>query len=467
MRAIACALTALLYIATAQVIDDIDWTAYLSRHDPVWNSSTTCFTGYTLLNDTVKHESASGCNALQCASAATCVEEAAAACDACGACTSFGLSPAWHNATLALLFGNVTPYSPNPSWETFVKGGPMLRNHSGCAVNSSTIPTAWEDGLWLGNGLQGSNLLWDRANPHALRLEVGRVDVWDRRAPGSALATGYAMFDRPRIPTGFFTLNTSGTITHAQFRYHLAEGLARGRVETTLGAVDFLLASLIAPREHHLLQFNASGGEAPAGAGGFRINFVPQLGDSTRQNPPARYKPNPAPTCAGSGTGADVRVCTQPLLAGAGYATAYATAPLAGVQGGFVSVMHTANDWPVDTSAATAAGVVHDAVAALTAPGGIDAALADQASWWLAHFKVSFISVPNTALEGAYVLQAAKVGAATRKGGVAMDLMGPWWQKSGWELYWWDVSYVAPDAPQTPRPNPNSIDSPSPPQPCS
>jgi hypothetical protein len=137
------------------------------------------------------------------------------------------------------------------------------------------------------------------------------------------------------------------------------------------------------------------------------------------------------------------------------------------VQGGFVSVMHTANDWPVDTSAATAAGVVHDAVAALTAPGGIDAALADQASWWLAHFKVSFISVPNTALEGAYVLQAAKVGAATRKGGVAMDLMGPWWQKSGWELYWWDVSYVAPDAPKTPRPNPNSIDSPSPPQPCS
>jgi hypothetical protein len=466
MRAIACALTALLYIATAQVIDDIDWTAYLSRHDPVWNSSTTCFTGYTLLNDTVKHESASGCNALQCASAATCVEEAAAACDACGACTSFGLSPAWHNATLALLFGNVTPYSPNPSWETFVKGGPMLRNHSGCAVNSSTIPTAWEDGLWLGNGLQGSNLLWDRANPHALRLEVGRVDVWDRRAPGSALATGYAMFDRPRIPTGFFTLNTSGTITHAQFRYHLAEGLARGRVETTLGAVDFLLASLIAPREHHLLQFNASGGEAPAGAGGFRINFVPQLGDSTRQNPPARYKPNPAPTCAGSGTGADARVCTQPLLAGAGYATAYATAPLAGVQGGFVSVMHTANDWPVDTSAATAAGVVHDAVAALTAPGGIDAALADQASWWLAHFKVSFISVPNTALEGAYVLQAAKVGAATRKGGVAMDLMGPWWQKSGWELYWWDVSYVAPDAPKTPRPTlTQSI--PPPPQPCS
>jgi hypothetical protein len=434
-----CVFALLIAVVSSQVIDSIDWPAYLARHDPVWNSSAvSCYEGYTLLNATIKHESASGCDATPCTSAASCVEETASACDACGACTSFGLSPIWNNGTRAQLFGNKTAYIPNPDWSTYVKGGPLLRNHSGCAVSSA--PTAWEDGLWLGNGLQGSILLWDASNPRALRLDVGRADVWDRRAPGSAYATGANMFDRPRLPTGVFSLNTSGTITHAAFRYHLADGVARGRVETTLGTVDFLLASLVAPREHHLLLFNTSGGEVHSGSSGFSINFVPQLGDSTRQNPPASYQHNPAPSCTGAGTGVNVRVCSQQLLAGAGYATAFATVPLPAVPGGFVAVMHTANDWPVDTSAVTAEAVVRDAVAALTIPGGIDAALADQATWWLAHFKVSFISIPNTALEGAYVLQMAKLGAATRKDGVAIDLMGPWWQRSGWELYWWDVS---------------------------
>jgi alpha-L-fucosidase 2 len=427
---------ALLAVGLAQVIDDIDWQTYLGRHDPVWNSSdVSCFTGYTLLQDTIKHESA-GCDAPPCASADSCVETAATACDACTGCTSFGLSPAWRNGTTAQLFGNVTPYIQNPDWSTYVKGGPLLRNHTRCSVRNA--PLAWEDGPWLGNGLQGSILLWDAANPRALRLDVGRVDVWDRRAPGSAFATGSAMFDRPRLPTGVFSLNTSGVITHAYFRVHLAEGVARGRVTTTLGAVDFLLASLVPPREHHLLLFNASGGEVPTGTSGFVINFFPQLGDSTRQNPPASYKPNPAPSCVGAGAGSAVRVCTQPLLAGACYATAYTTAPLAGAA--YVVVMHTANDWPADTSAATAEALVRAAAATLTQPGAIDKALADQSAWWLAHFKTSFLSIPNTALEGAWVLQVAKIGAASRAGGVAIDLMGPWWQRSGWELYWYDMN---------------------------
>ena len=438
-RVAAALLLAFTAACHAQVVDKIDWASYLSRHDPVWNSSAvSCFTGYTLLSSTIKHESASGCEAPPCASADSCVETSAAACDACGACTSFGLSPQWHNGTLAQLFGNMTPYLPNPGWSTYVKGGPLLRNHTGCSVRNA--PTAWEDGLWLGNGLQGSILTWDTSNPRALRLEVGRTDVWDRRAPGSAFATGSAMFDRPRIPTGIFSLNASGVITHAEFRTHLAEGVARGRVTTTLGTIDFLLASLVPPHEHHLLLFNASGGEAPNGASGFSINFTPQLGDSTRANPPASYKPNPVPSCTGEGVGSAVRVCSQSLLAGAGFATAYTTAPLAGAPASFIAVMHTANDWPLDTSASTAEALVRAAAAALAQPGAIDAALADQSAWWLAHFKTSFLSVPNTALEGAYVLQVAKVGAATRAGGNAIDLMGPWWQRSGWELYWWDMN---------------------------
>ena len=424
------------------IVDNINWLDYLSRHDPIWNSTITCYTGYTLLEDTIKHESADGCEAIQCVSPGeSCVEESAAICDACETCTSFGLCSEWHNGTLAQLFGNNTPYISNTAWSTYVKGGPILRNHTQCEAHGK--PIAWEDGLWLGNGLQGSILTWDETNPRALRLDVGRTDIWDRRAPGSSYATGAVMFDRPRLPTGFFSFNTSGQITHAEFRLHLADGVARGRIDTTVGSIDFLLACLVPPHEHHLLQFNATGGEIPNinGTGsGFSINFIAILGDSTRQNPPSTYIPNPNPTCVGEGKDTSVRICSQPLLAGAGYATAFTTTSLPTVSNGFISIMHTANDFPSDTSAKTAENLVLEAINTLTQSGGLDSAYALQSSWWLNHFKTSFISIPNTALEGAYVLQIAKVGAATREDGVAIDLMGPWWQRSGWELYWWDMN---------------------------
>ncbi len=409
-------------------MDEIDWPAYLARHDPVWssaNATSTCWHGYTLLPATIKHEGA--CAGAPCASAATCVEESAAQCDACPACTSFGLSPLWHNATLPQLFGNKTAYLPNPGWSTWVKGGPLLRNHSGC--DAEHMSPAWEDGAWLGNGVQGSILRW--SSPAALRLDVGRADVWDRRAPGSRFATGSAMFDRPRLPTGSFYLNTSGAILGGAWRVHLAEGALRGEVNTTSGRITFLLASLVAPREVHVLVWNASGGED-----GFALDFAPAPGDSARRPPPANYAPNPPASCSGAGAGAgDPRVCAQALLAcDCGYATAFTVAPF---RGGWLAVMHTANDAPHGSSAATARAVVAAQATALGAPGGLDAALADQAAWWRAFFPASFASIPATALEGAYVLQAAKVGAATRAaGGVAMDLHGPWWQPSGWECVW-------------------------------
>lgn len=399
--------------SSSPVVDNINWTSFLSRHDPIWRATAVCWQGYTVLPATIKHESA--CSGTPCASAATCVEESASQCDACAGCTSFGLSPLWHNGTLPQLWGNATAYIANPGWTAWAQGGPLLRNHSGC--NAAHESPAWEDGAWLGNGLQGSILRF--FSPRTLRLDVGRADVWDRRAPGSAYAVNSAMFDRPRLPTGSFYLNTSGAIRGGTWRVHLSQGVLRGMLNTTAGGVTFLLASLVAPREVHVLQWNESGGENGL------LTFAPAAGDSTRR-PPANYVPNPPAACSGSGAGAaDPRVCAQALLAcDCGYATAFTVVPFSG---GWLAVMHTANDAPRGSSAATARATVAQAATALAAPGGLDAALAEQGAWWSAFFTTSFASIPATALEGAYVLQTAKVGAATRRGGVALDLMGPWY----------------------------------------
>ena len=52
--------------------------------------------------------------------------------------------------------------------------------------------------------------------------------------------------------------------------------------------------------------------------------------------------------------------------------------------------------------------------------------------------------------------QMYKYACAARPGGPAIDLMGPWWQPSGWELYWLDMNLpgecsrlsIYPDDPQ-------------------
>ena len=80
---------------------------------------------------------------------------------------------------------------------------------------------------------------------------------------------------------------------------------------------------------------------------------------------------------------------------------------------------------------------------------GLDALLVSHRTWWSSYYPASFVSVANaggggaalsTALEGFYWLQQYKLGSATRPGGVAIDLMGPWFQPSGWLFYWFDLN---------------------------
>ena len=418
----------------------VDWPSFLARHDPIWRFNLSCSSGYTVLNSTIKHEGA--CPGVQCPSVAACPDLSASACDACPACTSFGLSPQWRGGMFAQLFGNTTPYINNSGWTTWAKGGSALPTHHSCG-GASGIAVAWEDAAWLGNGLQGLLLRGEPGQESkALRLDVGRVDVWDRR-PGSG--PGGEMFDKPRLPVGYALLTFAGDIVRGGWRVALHEGVLRGSVSTTLGAVNFTLLTH-ATRNVHALAWEASGGEAPqagSGEGGAVVAFFPIQGNSTRHSPPPAYLPNPPFACGGgSGWGGAPRVCAQPLLAGAGYATALVTVPLQGAPANsYVTVLHTANDWPVDTSAATAASVAAAQAAAMGAAGGWQAAVAEQGAWWAGFWgSGSFLSVPDTAVEAAWVLQMAKVGSATRAGGGAMDLMGPWWQPSGWELFWWDMN---------------------------
>jgi len=425
--------------SASPVVDNIDWPSFLARHDAVWAFSGNATTGYSALPATIATGVGAPCAAPACASAAECVERSASACDACATCASFSLSAEWHNGTLAQMFTAGEVLVPNSAWTTWRKGGAALPNHSSWSAPAAA--TAWEDGTFFGDGLSGGILRV--AGEHALVIDFARADIWDRRAAGSPYAIGQVMWDRPRLPVGFVTLATVGAITAGGWRLRLLNASIAGSLETAAGSVSFELFASVATGVT-IFTWRADGGEAPGtdGCGGFAASWTSVRGNSTRSTtaPPANYQPNPEPECAGSDSGwGGVRLCAQDLLAGAGYATAFETVPVG--DAGYATLWATANDWPTNTSRASAAALVAASAAALAAPGGLDAARAAHSAWWAAFWPVSFLSVPDTAVEAMWVMQLYKLGCAVRAsaaGGVAMDLMGPWWQRSGWELYWWD-----------------------------
>ncbi len=439
------------------IVDNINWAAYLQRHDPIWRWNTTCTTGYTVHPETIRYDGgASGCATHNCTSAAKCVEESAAMCDRCSSCASFGLSPMWRDGLFPQLYASdsASGFVHNEPWTTYSKGGPALTNHSSCqSAGPAGLATVWEDAAFYGNGLVGGLVLLDARDPlHTLRLQLGRTDVADHRNAGSPYATGSLMFDKPRLPVGSLGLTTVGTMVAGEFRVHLHEGTITGQLSTTQGAISFTLLA------HYtqiavILQWNASGAEAPnptTGEGGASLVFVPLPGNSTRHSAPPSYKNNPPPSCTGSAWGGDVQVCTQALLVGSNYATAWATRPWgperettsteASVN--LLTILHIANDYPQATSPQTA----HDLVALLHAKAagqqgaGLYDLLQEHNNWWAGFWPDSFLSIPDTVTEAMSVMQQYKYASAARKDGPAIDLMGPWWQTSGWELYWWDMN---------------------------
>jgi len=448
----SCGVAKYTYIPpSSPVINSIDWNNYLSRHDPIWSWGSTgsnCFTGYTQLNDTIKYDSL--CGGTACSSLETCLDESATQCENCPGCTSFGLCPVWKDGLTPQLYGNTTPYASNSQWTTYVKGGPLLRNHTGCTGTNGAL--AWEDSAFFGNGITGGLLRSDTKDPlRMLRMDIGRTDIYDRRTPYDNYFVNNIMFDRPRLPVGYIQFTTNGNITQGTIRIHLYNATISGFLNTTTGTVSFLLFT------HRItgvffMQFNTTGNEIPnynnPNNNGFSMNFVPLPGNSTRSNPPENYQYNPLPTCTGTlyNDLMNPYICTQDLLTGSNYATAFSTVPypFSSSTATFLTAFYIANDWPLATSPITANETIVNQLSIALENNGENfytSIIGDHNNWWNnIYWPESYLSLPDTAMEATYVMQMYKYACAATENGPAIDLMGPWWEPSGWELYWFDMN---------------------------
>jgi hypothetical protein len=56
--------------------------------------------------------------------------------------------------------------------------------------------------------------------------------------------------------------------------------------------------------------------------------------------------------------------------------------------------------------------------------------------WWHDFYNKAFISIPDKKVEANYWVQYYKIGSALKKGGMPLDLLGPWYRATPWPRIW-------------------------------
>jgi hypothetical protein len=317
------------------------------------------------------------------------------------------------------------------------------------------LPSSWGASAFVGDGLRGAMLSF---NGSALRVELGRTDVYDDRQPGAPYYTGNFVYDQPvcarpsaqsasslraslnaqrvapcaaqRLPIGRFFLPLVGSLDSGWMRLSLWDATVTGEVLTSTGAVQWT-AYLHAEAGVLALEVAAQGGETAALPA---LQFEPANASSSWAPNDPSYVFNPPPRFATLQPG-DASVCSQPLLSGNCYATAYAWRIAAnGASARLLATVSGVGDCN-DTAASAAA-----AVAAFEA-GNASALAETHAAWWHAEYPASFVSVNDSVLEGFYWIQVYKLAAATRSDRAPIDLQGPWMvEGTVWPDLHWDLN---------------------------
>jgi hypothetical protein len=276
------------------------------------------------------------------------------------------------------------------------------------------LPQKFDHGAFLGNGLLGTTIFQDA--PQQIRFEIGRSDVTDHRR------------DNGRLPIGGMLLKTVGVIQSGTLRTDLWNAEVRGEIKTDKGTVRFRAINhakeiaLLADFELEGEERNAVFQWEPKDAYVFR--------DETQK---VNIAPNPSPVVGQDG---DIHYCEQKRIAGGSYTTAWRTVKKTGKKADKQRLILTVADaFPNETSKQTALDNVKQLAK-------ISASTLEKShrTWWHAYYPASFVSVPDSQIEGFYWNQVYKLACATRQDRMVIDLLGPWYRSTGWPRIWWNLN---------------------------
>jgi alpha-L-fucosidase 2 len=282
------------------------------------------------------------------------------------------------------------------------------------------LPDKWEEGAFLGNGLMGAMAYGVQKN--VLGWELGRADVTEHRP------TGHPMRARGRLPIGQLQLETAGDITAHEARLDLWNAELTGTLTTAQGKLRYR-SFLHAQEPVLVVELEPAGGAVSA-----RLGFRPDrpLLDRiiVRKEPMTPEDLHPAPFVEEQGP---VRVSVQRRTDAGEFAVAWQEKALGG--GRRLLVLSIADSFPGAGARKAAADAVRRAIAE-----GPDRLRKSHRAYWHAYYPASFVSLPDTRLESFYWLQMYKLASATRADGAAIDTMGPWYHRTPWPGFWWNLN---------------------------
>lgn len=277
-----------------------------------------------------------------------------------------------------------------------------------------TLPGDFDCGAFLGNGMLGATIYQDGDN--RLRFEMGRADVTEHRR------------DNARLPIGGLVLTTAGKIESGTMRLDLWNAEVRGSIKTDKGSVTFH-CFIHSSKMVMVADMETAAGENAAWSWDARpcVDRAPGKFAGDPPNPPNRLE-----------TDGKVSVCVQLRAAGGGFATAWTEVPNPNGQFHIVA-LSIADSFPGNSAKQTAVETVRKAADQL-APGSFHVFQQSHRDWWHAFYPKNLVSIPDPKLESFYWIQWYKLASASRPDSVPVDLLGPWFRKTGWPRIWWNLN---------------------------
>ena len=268
------------------------------------------------------------------------------------------------------------------------------------------LPQKFDHGAFAGNGTLGLTIFQEGEN--ALRFAMGRNDITSRAR------------DNARLLIGGLRLTTKGKLIGGELRIDLWNAEIRGSAKTELGSLKFT-AFVHARRNLVVIEHSASGGEADCA-----WTWMPEMA-ATGNASYDGFENILNPPCE-SGVTDGVAWCWQKRTAGGSYTAAW-------MKKGERLFFTIADSFPQDESKLAAFDTLRQAAAQ-----DADVLSKEHRGWWHSYYPASFLSVPDTQVEGFYWIQIYKLASAMRPDGMVMDLQGPWSRASGWPRIWWNLN---------------------------
>ncbi|MBJ2175929.1 hypothetical protein JBL43_16865 [Aureibaculum sp. A20] len=302
------------------------------------------------------------------------------------------------------------------------------------------IPMQWNEGAFTGNGQVGM-MVYATMSENRIDFHMGRQDVTDHRgAPHKKTSMGvkgYNLYDFSRLDVGRMALYPVGKIISATIRQDLWNAEIRGIIYTDLGEISF---RAFTPYDRMMNIIEISSTERKTNKNvDYKWEWLagnpitPRVYAKPDHPQTLSYKPNPKPIITVEN---GISICTQSLLAGGDYATAWKEKKSNTSKNNSTLFVAIANEVPAaNVSAKVAVNTVKDAMGLKA-----ETIIKTHSDWWHNYYKKSFITMPDAKMESFYWIQIYKMAASSRADGPALDLMGPFYKNTGWPSLWWNLN---------------------------